>query len=200
MTDNKQMSCEGYEFNGPITTRNGKGGPMESYRVRRLADNAGLLLTFSSPTFRGRNVQVCKVKPSDGWLDQEYHGCTFMAVNETSGETSDDPDTAEGLGDPRLWSVLWLRDGIPPMKFWPGMFLADTEAEREAVWTLLLEQIEVGIQRIDRSQRDRAGEDTGMSLPEWADKLDIRDILNAPLPECPESASPQEDLPYAERA
>ena len=196
MTDNKQMSCEGYEFNGPITTRNGKGGPMESYRVRRLADNADLLLTFSSPTFRGRNVEVCKVKPADGWLDPEYHGCTFMAVNEPP----DDPDTAEGLGDPRLWSVLWLRDGIPPMKFWPGMFLADTEAEREAVWTLLLEQIEVGIQRIDRSQRDRAGEDTGMSLPEWADKLEIRDILNAPLPECPESASPQEDLPHAERA
>ena len=200
MTDNKQMSCEGYEFNGPITTRNGKGGPMESYRVRRLADNADLLLTFSSPTFRGRNVEVCKVKPADGWLDPEYHGCTFMAVNEQPDEPSDDPDTAERLGDPRLWSVLWLRDGIPPMKFWPGMFLADTEAEREAVWTLLLEQIEVGIQRIDRSQRDRAGEDTGMSLPEWADKLDIRDILNAPLPECPESASPQEDLPHAERA
>ena len=200
MTDNKQMSCEGYEFNGPITTRNGKGGPMESYRVRRLADNADLLLTFSSPTFRGRNVEVCKVKPADGWLDPEYHGCTFMAVNEPPDEPSDDPDTAERLGDPRLWSVLWLRDGIPPMRFWPGMFLADTEAEREAVWTLLLEQIEVGIQRIDRSQRDRAGEDTGMSLPEWADKLEIRDILNAPLPECPESASPQEDLPHAERA
>ena len=87
MTD-KQLSCEGYEFNGPITTRNGKGGLMEGYRVRRLADNADLHLTFSSPTFRGRNVQVCKVKPADGWLDPEYHGCTFMAVNETSRPTT----------------------------------------------------------------------------------------------------------------
>ena len=179
MIDSKELRCEGYEFNGPELMRNGKGGPMEGYQVRRLADNADLHLTFSSETFRDKNLQVCKAIPSDGWLPREYDGCTFMAVNMTT----DDPDTAEELSDPRLWSILWLRDGVPPMKFWPGAFRADSDSDRDTVWTLLMEQVEGGKRRIERSVRDRSGKDTGAVLPEWAERLRVEDITSLTAPE-----------------
>ena len=118
MTD-KKLRSEGYEFDGPHMVRNHRGGLNDAYKVRRLVDGAELSLAFSSTTFRDRNLQVCKAIPSDGWLPAEYSGCTFMAVNETS----EDLETAEKLvGSPRLWSTLWLRDGVPPMKFFPGQF------------------------------------------------------------------------------
>ena len=177
MTD-KQLSCEGYKFNGPFTTRNGKRELMDAYKVRRVEDAAALLLTFSGTSFKDRHLQVCKVIPADGWMPSEYNGCTFMAANETA----DDPSTAEHL-DPRLWSVLWLRDGIPPMVYWPGRFQADTDAEREVVWTLLIEQVDAGIRRIERSQRDRAGEDTGVMLSDWAERLKVEDITSLAAPE-----------------
>ena len=180
---NKQLSCEGYKFKGPITTGNGKGELMDVYKVRRVEDAADLLLTFSRTSFKDRHLQVCKVIPSDGWMHGEYNGCTFMAANETA----DDPSTAEHL-DPRQWSILWLRDDIPPMVYWPGSFQADKDAEREVVWALLLEQIEAGIRRIERSQRDLAGEDTGVMLSEWARNLNLADL---PTPEGAGTCLPQ---------
>ena len=80
------------------------------------------------------------------------------------------------------------------MKYWPGSFLADKDAEREVVWALLLEQIEAGIRRIERSQRDLAGEDTGVMLSEWARNLNLADL---PTPEeagtCPPQAEEEGD-------
>ena len=158
MTD-KKLRSEGYEFDGPYMVRNHRGGLNDAYKVRRLVDGAELSLAFSSTTFRDRNLQVCKAIPSDGWLPAEYSGCTFMAVNETS----EDLETAEKLvGSPRLWSTLWLRDGVPPMKFFPGSFRADFDSEEVVVWRLMMEQIEAGVRRLERSRRDRAGKDTGV--------------------------------------
>ena len=97
MTD-KKLRSGGYEFDGPYMVRNHRGGLNDAYKVRRLADGAELSLAFSSTTFRDRNLEVCKAIPSDGWLPEEYNGCTFMAAIETS----ENPDTAEKL------------DGIPP--------------------------------------------------------------------------------------
>ena len=174
MTD-KKLRSEGYEFDGPYMVRNHRGGLNDAYKVRRLADGAELSLLFAATTFKDRNLQVCKAIPSDGWLPAEYTGCTFMAVNETS----EDPETAEKLvGPPRLWSILWLRDGVPPMKFFPGSFLADFDSEEVVVWRLMMEQVEGGIRRLERSRRDRAGEDTGVLLSEWADSLTAEDIAS----------------------
>ena len=170
---NKQLSCEGYEFKGPITTGNGKGELMDVYKVRRVEDGAELNLAFSATSFKDRHLQVCKVIPSDGWLPWEYNGCTFIAVNEAA----DDPSTAEHL-DPRLWPVLWLTDDEPPFKFWPGSFRADMDADREVVWALLMEQVDAGIRRLERSRRDHAGEDTGVMLSDWAQNLKIEDITS----------------------
>ena len=173
MTD-KQLTSEGYEFDGPHMVRNERGNLNDVYKVRRLSDGAELSLLFAATTFKDRNLQVCKAIPSDGWLPEEYNGCTFMAVNETS----EDPDTAEKLGDPRLWSLLWLRDRVPPMKYFPGSFLADFDSEEVVVWRLMMEQVEGGIRRLERSWRDRAGEDTGVLLSEWADSLTAEDIAS----------------------
>ena len=128
-----------------------------------------LNLKFSTTARQDRRLEVCSAKPAKGWVIPEYDGCTFMALNETS----DNPDTAARLPDPRHWAVLWLRKGIPPLKSWPGHFLADTHADREVVWTLLAEQIEAGIKRMERSRRDRAGEDTGLLLLDWARDLPV---------------------------
>ena len=174
MTDGEKLSCEGYEFDGPQPMRNGRGDLMDGYRVRRLADNAEQLVTYTTTTFREWDLRVCKVTPSDGWSPRGYDGSTFMTVNQSSA----DPDGAEKPVNQRLWSVLWLRDGVDPMKFFPGSFLADPDADRGVVWSLLMEQVDVGIQRIERSRRDRSGKDTGVMLPEWAEKLKIEDITS----------------------
>ena len=166
---NKQLSREGYEISGPVSVKNPVGRLMEAYQVRRLADGAELNLKFSTTARQDRRLEVCSAKPAKGWVIPEYDGCTFMALNETS----DNPDTAARLPDPRHWAVLWLRKGIPPLKSWPGHFLADTHADREVVWTLLAEQIEAGIKRMERSRRDRAGEDTGLLLLDWARDLPV---------------------------
>ena len=174
MTD-KQLSCEGYEFDGPHMVRNERGNLNDVYKVRRLSDGAELSLVFAATTFKDSNLQVCKAIPSDGWLPEEYNGCTFIAVNQ-SAEVS---DTAESLVvDPRLWSLLWQRDRVPPMKYFPGSFLADFDSEEVVVWRLMMEQVEVGIRRLERSRRDRAGKDTGVLLSEWADSLTAEDIAS----------------------
>ena len=87
MTD-KQLRSEGYEFNGPVATMNGKDELMDVYKVRRVEDGAELNLAFSATSFKDRRLQVCKVTPSDGWLPWEYNGCTFMAVNEACRRSS----------------------------------------------------------------------------------------------------------------
>ena len=185
---NKQLSREGYEISGPVSVRNPVGRLMEAYQVRRLADGAELNLKFSRTTYKDRRMEICSAKPAKGWVVPEYDGCTFMAMNETS----DDPDTAARLPDPRHWAVLWLRKDIPPLKFWPGHFLADTHADREVIWVLLAEQIQAGIRRMERGRRDRAGEDTGVLLAEWARGLGI-DWQDQHGTECDIQESPGRD-------
>ena len=41
-----------------------------------------------------------------------------------------------------------------------------------------MEQVEVGIRRLERSRRDRAGKDTGVLLSEWTDSLTAEDIAS----------------------
>ena len=139
---------------GPYLENTTLGTEMTRYDVTRRSDGAGVELSYWRSSWNGVGREDCMVRTLNGWTRDRYEDCLFYAYRRTweDGEPKDVRDCTH-------WEMCWFTQDHPDIlsTTWPGNLFSIPNEDLESLFILVLEQVDAGIERIERSRGELEG-------------------------------------------